>query len=95
MSRYCGYLSYTCPGHDSGIKARFQGPDPALLRQLSKHAQAIMLADTEAKVIRDDWRQPVKLNRPVFNEQVGRQLGIGREVLSAALQYAFDGIPVG
>jgi multidrug efflux pump subunit AcrB len=83
------------PGRDSKIEARFQGPDPAVLRQLSKQAQAIMRADAEAKDIRDDWRQPVKLIRPVFNEQVGRQLGINREVLAAALQYAFDGTPVG
>lgn len=83
------------PGRDSKIEARFQGPDPAVLRQLSKQAQAIMRADAEAKDIRDDWRQPVKLIRPVFNEQVGRQLGISREVLAAALQYAFDGTPVG
>jgi multidrug efflux pump subunit AcrB len=32
---------------------------------------------------------------PVFNEQVGRQLGITREDLAAALQYAFDGTQVG
>ncbi len=83
------------PGRDSKIEARFQGPDPAVLRQLSEQAQAIMRADTEAKDIRDDWRQPVKLIRPVFNEQVGRQLGISRDVLAAALQYAFDGTPVG
>ncbi len=83
------------PGRDSKIEARFHGPDPAVLRQLSEQAQAIMRADAEAKDIRDDWRQPVKLIRPVFNEQVGRQLGISREDLAAALQYAFDGTPVG
>ncbi len=83
------------PGRDSKIEARFHGPDPAVLRQLSTQAQAIMRADAESKDIRDDWRQPVKLIRPVFNEQVGRQLGISREDLAAALQYAFDGTPVG
>ncbi len=83
------------PGRDSKIEARFHGPDPATLRRLSGQAQAIMRADGEAKDIRDDWRQPVKLIRPVFNEQVGRQLGITREDLAAALQYAFDGTPVG
>ena len=83
------------PGRDSKIEARFQGPDPVVLRQLSQQAQAIMHADPEAKDIRDDWRQPVKLIRPVFNEQVGRQLGITRENLAYALQYAIDGTPVG
>ena len=83
------------PGRDSKIEARFHGPDPAVLRQLSEQAQAIMRADPEAKDIRDDWRQPVKLVRPVFNEQVGRQLGITRENLARALRYAFEGTPVG
>ena len=83
------------PGRDSKIEARFHGPDPAVLRHLSEQAQAIMRADPESKDIRDDWRQPVKLVRPVFNEQVGRQLGITREDLADALSYAFEGTPVG
>jgi multidrug efflux pump subunit AcrB len=37
----------------------------------------------------------VKLIRPVFNEQVGRQLGITREDLAASLQYAAEGTAVG
>jgi len=83
------------PGRDSKIEARFHGPDPAVLRKLSREAQAIMRADAEAKDVRDDWRQPVKLVRPIFNEQVGRQLGITRENLAGALRYAFEGTQVG
>ncbi|MEL0586112.1 MAG: efflux RND transporter permease subunit [Candidatus Thiodiazotropha sp. (ex. Lucinoma kazani)] len=83
------------PGRDSKIEARFHGPDPTLLRRLSQEAQAIMRADPRSIDIRDNWRQPVKLIRPIFNEQVGRQLGITREHLATALQYAFDGTPVG
>jgi multidrug efflux pump subunit AcrB len=83
------------PGRDAKIEARFHGPDAAVLRQLSEQAKAIMRADPETKDIRDDWRQPVKVIQPVFNEQVGRQLGITREDLSAALRYASEGRPVG
>ncbi|MCU7841435.1 MAG: efflux RND transporter permease subunit [Candidatus Thiodiazotropha sp. (ex Troendleina suluensis)] len=83
------------PGRDSKIEARFHGPDPTLLRRLSQEVQAIMRADPRSIDIRDNWRQPVKLIRPIFNEQVGRQLGITREHLATALQYAFDGTPVG
>ncbi len=83
------------PGRDSKIEARIHGSDPAMLRKLSDQVQAIMRADPEAKDIRDDWRQPEKLVRPVFNESVARQLGITREDLASALQYAFDGTPVG
>ncbi|PVV18071.1 MAG: multidrug transporter AcrB [gamma proteobacterium symbiont of Ctena orbiculata] len=83
------------PGRDSKIEARFHGPDPTVLRKLSQQAQALMHADPRSKDVRDDWRQPVKLIRPIFNEQVGRQLGITREHLATALQYAYDGTPVG
>ncbi|MBK5969404.1 MULTISPECIES: efflux RND transporter permease subunit [Thiorhodovibrio] len=83
------------PGRDSKIEARFSGPDAAVLRDLASEAKAIMHADPDAKEIRDDWREPVKVVRPVFNEQVGRQLGISREDVAKAMQYAFDGAQVG
>jgi multidrug efflux pump subunit AcrB len=83
------------PGRDAKIEARFSGADPQVLRQLSERAQAIMRADGDAVDIRDDWRSPVKVATPIFNEQVGRQLGVDRESLGAAMQFAFDGITVG
>jgi len=83
------------PGRDAKIEARFSGPDPEVLRHLSVQAQDIMRADIEAKDIRDDWRSPVKVVTPVFNEQVGRQLGVTRENLGGAMEYAFDGIVAG
>ena len=83
------------PGRDGKIEARFSGPDPVVLRQLAEKAKAIMRADPEAKEVRDDWRNPVAYIEPVFNEQVGRQLGISREDLAAALKSAFEGKTVG
>jgi multidrug efflux pump subunit AcrB len=83
------------PGRDAKIEARFSGPDPEILRQLSDEAQAIMRANGSAVDIRDDWRSPVKVATPIFNEQVGRQLGVDRESLGTAMQYAFEGSSVG
>lgn len=83
------------PGRDSKIEARFSGPDPTKLRELSEQAKTIFRSNAGTKEIRDDWRQPVKLVKPIFNEQVGRQLGINYEDLASALQYAFDGTQVG
>lgn len=83
------------PGRDSKIEVRFHGSDPAVLRQLSQQAQTIMREDGGARDIRDNWRNPVKVIAPVFNEQVGRQLGITRQQLAMAMRYAFDGSPVG
>jgi len=83
------------PGRDSKIEARISGPDGAVLRQLSEQAKDIFRQNVGTKEIRDDWRQAVKLVKPIFNEQVGRQLGINYEDLSKALKYAFDGTQVG
>ncbi|MAT91477.1 MAG: multidrug transporter AcrB [Halioglobus sp.] len=83
------------PGRDSRIEARFSGPDPAVLRRLSAKAEAIMRADADATDVRNDWRAPMKVVTPVFNEQVARQLGVDREALGDALKYAFDGLQVG
>ena len=83
------------PGRDAKIEARFSGPDPEVLRQLAEKAMIIMRDDPETKDIRDDWRSPVKVVTPVFNEQVGRQLGVTREDLGKAMKYAFEGSTVG
>jgi len=83
------------PGRDGKIEARFHGPDETVLRDLVDQAKAIMRADPEAKEINDDWRQPVPLVKPIFNESVARQLGVTRENLADALKVAFEGRDVG
>jgi multidrug efflux pump subunit AcrB len=83
------------PGRDAKIEARFSGPNPRVLRELAEQAMVIMRQDYDAKDIRDDWRSPVKVVTPRFNEQVGRQLGVTREDLGGALRYSFEGSTVG
>ena len=83
------------PGRDAKIEARFSGPDEKVLRQLSEAAEAIMRANPNATDVRNDWRSPVKVSTPVFNEQVARQLGVDRQELGDALKIAFDGYDVG
>jgi multidrug efflux pump subunit AcrB len=83
------------PGRDAKIEARFAGPDAEILRQLSEQAESIMRFDNYATDIRNDWRSPVKVATPIFNEQVGRQLGVDRQTLGGSLKYAFEGVSVG
>jgi multidrug efflux pump subunit AcrB len=83
------------PGSGALIKARFSGPDPIVLRQLSNQAQAIMYADGGAIEIRDDWRHRIKLLRPQFAEAPARVLGISRSALSQSLETVFSGTQVG
>lgn len=83
------------PGRDAKIEARFSGPDEKVLRELAEQAEAIMRADSNTTDVRNDWRTPVKVATPVFNEQVARQLGVDRQELGDALKMAFDGSSVG
>jgi multidrug efflux pump subunit AcrB len=83
------------PGGGAMIKARFSGPDPVVLRQLSNQAQAIMREDGGAIEIRDDWRQRVKVLRPQFAEAQARLVGISRPAVNQALETAFSGTQVG
>ena len=83
------------PGRDAKIEARLSGPDPVMLRKLSQQVQKIMADDGGATNIRDDWRQPVKVIRPIYNEKAARQLGVTREQVSNAMLTAFDGQQVG
>ncbi|OQY54450.1 MAG: AcrB/AcrD/AcrF family protein [Candidatus Parabeggiatoa sp. nov. 2] len=83
------------PGSGAMIKARFSGPDPVVLRQLSNQAQAIMREDENAIDIRDDWRQRVKVLRPQFAEAQARVVGISRPAVNRALEAAFSGTQVG
>lgn len=82
------------PGRDSKIEARFSGPDSTVLRNLVDQANNIF-RENGAKEVRGDWRQPVKMIRPVFHEQVGRQLGVTRADLANAMKASFEGLDIG
>ena len=83
------------PGGGYHVEARFSGPDPAVLRQLSNKAQAVMRSDPNATSIRDDWRQRVKILRPQYSDAEAKRAGVSRSVLNAALEFAFTGTRVG
>ncbi|MFO7749638.1 MAG: efflux RND transporter permease subunit [Desulfobacteraceae bacterium] len=83
------------PASGSDIEVRFSGDDPAVLRQLSAEAQAIMARDPLAINIKDDWRQKVKVLVPVVSEAKARRLGITRPMIAGSLATAFSGKAVG
>jgi multidrug efflux pump subunit AcrB len=83
------------PGGGSAIEAEFSGPDPDVLRDLADQAKAIMTADGGALSIKDDWRQPTSIIKPVYSSSKGRRLGVSREALSQALQTNYSGMTVG
>jgi multidrug efflux pump subunit AcrB len=82
------------PPNENDVEVRFSGPDPDVLRQLSARAKEIMYA-AGGQGIRDDWRQKVKVMRPLFNETLARKAGVTRQEVHEALQLAYSGMPVG
>ncbi|RUO80050.1 MFS transporter [Idiomarina tyrosinivorans] len=83
------------PATPAKIEARFSGPDPKVLRELSGKAQDILRADGGAVNIRDDWRQRTKVLRPIFHEAAARKLGITKEDVNNLLLTNFVGRTVG
>ncbi|MCT4625761.1 efflux RND transporter permease subunit [Halodesulfovibrio sp.] len=83
------------PGRDDPVEVRFSGPNPEVLRELSRKAQAIFRANDNARGIRDNWRQKAKVIVPVLNEQAVRRAGLDRPDVAKALQAAYVGAAVG
>ena len=64
------------PGGGGKIQARFSGPDRNVLRRLADDTMAILHQDGGGKAIRTDWRQRVKLLRPILAEEEANNAGI-------------------
>jgi multidrug efflux pump subunit AcrB len=98
--RYPGMLSYASkfqlgPGSTGKIQARFSGPDPNELRRLAEEAKTILRTDPDSKGIRTDWRQRVKVVRPVLAEEQANLNGITRPMVATALKEGFQGVTAG
>ena len=83
------------PGSGGKIQARFSGPDPAVLRKLANEAMDIFHADGGAKAIRTDWRQRVKLIRPIVDDEQANNAGLTTPDVAIALKVGFEGLTVG
>ena len=83
------------PAKGAKIEAQFSGPDREVLRQLAEKAMAIMRKDSAAINIRQDWRQRVKVIRPMYLENQARGAGVSRPDVAGGIQAAFEGRSVG
>ena len=97
---YPNVLAYTSlfqlgPGSVGKIQARISGPDRDVLRGLAGKVMAIYQADPDSKGIRTNWRQRVKVVRPVLAEEQANLNGITRPDIATAMLQAFDGAQVG
>lgn len=83
------------PASGPRIQARFSGPDPAVLRDLSRQAQDILHKDGRMIAISDDWDKPINAIHPSFDETRARNLGVNRRHLSDTLAYGSEGLVTG
>ncbi len=79
------------PGSTGKIQARFSGPDIDELRRLSRETMAIFRSDADSKSVRTDWREQVKLIRPVLADQRANISGITRPMVAKVVSQAFQG----
>jgi multidrug efflux pump subunit AcrB len=83
------------PGEPGKIQAMFRGPDANVLRGLATQAEEIIGAHSNAYGVRNDWRERVAVIQPVIANEQANQNQISREIISASLKQAFQGITVG
>lgn len=79
------------------VEVEFAGPDPAVLRNLSRQAEDIMrqcpLVDPYS--VSNNWKPQEKTLLAVYNQQDALRAGIGRGDIGNALQAANNGMTVG
>jgi multidrug efflux pump subunit AcrB len=83
------------PGSGGKIQIRFSGPDPTKLRSLASATMDILHEDGGAKAIRTDWRQQVKVVRPVVAEEEANYAGVSTPDVSMTVAIGFQGETVG
>jgi multidrug efflux pump subunit AcrB len=90
-----GFKFEVGPGSNGKIEAKFSGPEKEVLRRLSEEAVAIMKAEPNTKAIKTDWRERVKVIRPVMIEQQANLMGVTYDDVATIVQYAFEGLRTG
>lgn len=77
------------------VVARLSGPDADVLRELAGKVKAVMWENGNARSVRTDWGEPVKVLSVKMAEERGRELGVTRAEVAQALDMNFSGYTVG
>ncbi len=89
------YKFKVAPSPDAIIEAKFDGPDPVILRQLCEKAKAIMREEPLVEHIRDGWGVKTMKIEPVYSQNKGRIANVSRTDMARALQRISDGQVIG
>ena len=77
------------------IEAQFTGPDPAVLKDLTNQAEAIMENSSKTMLVKNSWDPQVPTLMVKYNQPVARNIGLTREDIALSLLSSTGGIPVG
>lgn len=83
------------PGGGGKIQVRVRGKDADVLRGLTSQVETILYDDGNAKAIRNEWRNRVKVVEPVLAEEEANRAGITRADVADTLLSAFQGSTAG
>ena len=82
------------PGEGGKIQVRISGTDREQLRQYAEKVKKIM-ERAGAISIRDEWKQKVKVIRPIMDDARAHELGIERPQVAEAIKATFEGVQTG
>jgi multidrug efflux pump subunit AcrB len=89
------YKFKVAPSPDAIIEAKFDGPDPFVLRELAEKAKAIMREEPTATNIRDGWGVKTPKLEPEYSQNKGRIAKVSRTEMARAMQRIADGQNIG
>jgi len=76
------------------IQLMIFGPDPAVLKQLSKQVEDIMKAEPMANLVTNDWGDETPAMNVRYTQENARNVNLSRGDVSMALLTATDGLPI-
>ena len=100
------YLSQACPDayvrlkrynlmyKKYPIELQFSGPDPAVLRDLTAQAEAVMRKNPNIILVNSDWEPKRPVLSVDYNQPVARNIGLSRQDVGLSLLAATGGIPM-
>ncbi len=89
------YKFKVSPAPDAVIEAKFDGPDPEVLRELAHKAKDIMRASPHAINVRDGWGVKTPEITPYYSQNKGRIARVSRTEMARAMQRISDGQKIG
>lgn len=75
------------------IEVQFNGPDPAVLRDLTRQALDIMEESSHVFLTRSDWEPQSPVLMVDYNQPIARNVGLSRQDVGLSLLSATSGIP--